>query len=261
MSFASSDTTAYSRTTGRNKRREKTTLDPAGRLEKLLQQIGVDISQTQLRAMLGTEGIGKLLNAQTRDAYSDESLAAEQSRIEGAGKLTDQESGFINDAASSSYRQGASQIDESTTLGLQQLRQELAPSRGLRSSDSPVIDRGSLIARQGMRQKGELGLGLQSQAARARLEFPLQRQAFQDQLRNNAFKNRLSLSGQSSQLGLNLSSLFNPAQFQRNFLDERLGSSFKITRGSGYQNFNSKSHTDNISKGASGGGGGGGGGG
>lgn len=258
MNFGSSDTTNMSRTRGRSKERANTSLDAAGSLEQLLQQIGVDISQTQLQALLGSQDFNQFLTGQAREGFSAESLAESEARANQAGQITDQEAGFIQDAASLGFQQGSSDIDRSTTLGLQQLRQELAPGRGLRSSDTPILDRGGQIVGAGIHQKGQLSLGLQGQAAQARLAFPLQRQAFQEQLRNRAFQNRLALSGQASQFGLGIAGLFNPAGFQSNFLNERIAGKDTITRRSGISDFHGKSHTDNISYGGGGGGGGGG---
>lgn len=228
--------------TGRSKEREIVDVEAAGELEQRLREIGVDISESQLRAMLGTEGLQSLLGSLSAQAFSPEALADIEKRAGEAGKLTPEEEKLISQAASLGFQQGASDIDSATQKGLQLLRQELAPSRGLRSTDTPILDRGGQIVGEGIRQKGQLGLGLQQQAAGARLAFPLQRQSFQEQLRNRAFQNRLALSGQALQGGLGLAGLFNPSSFANQFLQERLGGKDITTR----ESFKGRKRTDEI---------------
>jgi len=77
--------------------------------------------------------------------------------------------GIFDEAAGAGYQAGAFDIDNATRESLSMLRQELAPSLGLRSTDSPVIDRGGLVARQGILAKGSLQNTLRSQALTNRL--------------------------------------------------------------------------------------------
>lgn len=228
--------------TGRSKEREQVIVEEAGELEQRLRELGIDVSESQLRAMLNTEGLQSLLTNLSAQAFSPEALADIEKRAGEAGKLTNEEEKLIAQAASLGFQQGASDIDAATKQGLQLLRQELAPSRGLRSTDTPILDRGGNIVSEGVRQKGQLNLGLQQQAAGARLQFPLQRQAFQEQLRNQAFQNRLALSGQAGQLGLGLAGLFNPTGFMNQFLQERLGGKDTVTR----ESYRGRKRTDEI---------------
>lgn len=227
---------------GRSKEKEQVFVEEAGELEQRLREIGIDISESQLRAMLGTEGLQAFLSNLSQQAFSPEALADIEKRAGEAGKLTPEEERLISQAASLGFQQGASDIDSAMKQGLELLRQELAPSRGLRSTDTPILDRGGQIVGEGIRQKGQLGLGLQQQAAGARLQFPLQRQAFQEQLRNRAFQNRLMLSGQALQGGIGLSGLFNPTGFMNQFLQERLGGKDTTTR----KSYRGRERTDEI---------------
>ncbi len=242
MSIGSSSTSSgsgtdfFQRTKSSFKNRDITELEGAGALETRLREIGVDISEAQLRALQQTEGFQTLLSGIASDMLSPRALADAEKRAGEAGKLTDEEARLIDQAASLGFARGAADIDQATTEGLQLLREELAPSRGLRGSDSPIFERGGDIVAEGVRQKGQLGLGLQQQAAGQRLQFPLERQAFQENLRNAAFQNRLALSGQTVQGGLGLSGLFNPAGFSNQFLQERIAGRDTLRRGHGDSN-------------------------
>jgi hypothetical protein len=103
---------------------------------------------------------------------------------------------------------------------------------GLRPGDTPILDRGGLIAAEALRQQGVLGNVAGQAAAQARLSYPLaasqlqsqQTQAqqtfgnalsqFQQQLNQQAFQNRLLLSQQlggistqAGQFGLGLAGI------------------------------------------------------
>lgn len=114
-------------------------------------------------------------------------------------------------------------IQDFTQDQLEQLREELAPRLGLRSSDTPIIDRGGRIARESIRAAGQLA----GEEATARLNFPLQRRGVELQergfaanlgqsaaataegFRQRAFENRLALTGQITQSGLGLATAVN----------------------------------------------------
>jgi hypothetical protein len=93
--------------------------------------------------------------------------------------------GIFDEAAQASYQAGAGDIDNATRESLRLMREELAPSLGLRSTDSPIIDRGGLVARQGILAKGSL----------------------QNSLRAQALTNRLALLQGAGNLGLGLSGI------------------------------------------------------
>ena len=105
----------------------------------------------------------------------------------------------------------------------------------MRPGDTPILDRGGLIAAEALRQQGVLGNVAGQAAAQARLQYPLaasqlqsqQTQAqqtfgnalsqFQQQLNQQAFQNRLLLSqqlggisAQAGQFGLGLATGIQP---------------------------------------------------
>ena len=163
--------------------------------------------------------------AQRLGPIQDELLKAQLEEFRRGGAATPEQIARINEATTSGIAAGSGDIDIATQEGLALLRDELAPSLGLRSTDSPILDRGATLVREGVKQKSSLGLNLQAAGAAAKLNYPLaaqqvfgaQRQGqqdlnqsvlnFQEQLRQAAFQNRLSLTGQTVQGGLGLAGI------------------------------------------------------
>lgn len=145
--------------------------------------------------------------------------------IAGGYAATPQQISLIQQATQGAYNAGAANINQQTTQGLQQLRNELAPARGLRPNDTPIVDRGAQIVSQGNAALSSLNSQLQGQAAQQQLQYPLQvgaqnlaglglegqyatqQQAFLSQLQQQALQNRLSLAGALSGTGLNIAGL------------------------------------------------------
>ena len=119
----------------------------------------------------------------------------------------------IDALAEEAISAGMIDIERFQEQGLESIRNVLAPARGLRPEDSPIIDRGGEIVQEGARQFGQLSANVRGQAAAQKLAFPLQRRAadlaglgaqfgaatgladFQKSLRDTAFQNRLALGG------------------------------------------------------------------
>ena len=138
------------------------------------------------------------------------------------GKASDEEKRLIKEATDSALAQGESDINTASTEALKSVRDILAPSRGLRPTDTPIQDEANRIGAEGVRQKGQLSRGLRGAQATAELDFPLARgqfltevsgfasnlatasREFQASIRQQAFQNQLALSGlrQQGQLGL-----------------------------------------------------------
>ena len=147
-------------------------------------------------------------------------LEAELQRIQrGPGVATPEQLTAIEEARAAQVAAGEIDIERARTENLRVLREELAPRLGLRPGDTPILDRGGLIAAEALRQQGVLGNVAGQAAAQARLQFPLaasqlqsqQTQAqqtfgnalsqFQQQLNQQAFQNRLLLSQQLGGIG------------------------------------------------------------
>ena len=155
-------------------------------------------------------------------AAGDEMLEMELERIRQGPGATDEQKALINEATEAQIARGESDIQAFGENAVGMIREELAPSRGLRPSDTPIQDRGFRVGEEMTRQQGNLVTGLRGAQAQAELNFPLaaggQQAAwtqfqqglaqsgsnFQQQLAQNAQANRLNLFGQVGGLGLGL---------------------------------------------------------
>jgi len=116
--------------------------------------------QQQLTGISVQEQQAQLENIRNQQAY--------QAQLQQAAT---QSGGIFDQAASAGFTAGAGDIDNATRQSLVQLREELAPSLGLRSTDSPVLDRGGLVERQGILAKSSLANSLRAQALTNRLSL------------------------------------------------------------------------------------------
>lgn len=141
------------------------------------------------------------------------------------GAATDEQKALIADATQQSIDAGASDIDMQTQRGIGLISDELANSRGLRLSDSPITGEAALLARAGLDQKASLTKNLRAAQATSVLNYPLAvqqmqsginmgqqnltqaAQQFQAQLQQQAALNRQSLFGNTQQTGLGLASV------------------------------------------------------
>lgn len=128
------------------------------------------------------------------------------------GAATPAQEALIKQGIEAARTSGNAEIDRATQLGLEQLREELAPALGMRSTDSPILDRGARLGAEAVRGKSQLATSLAGAEASAKLNFPLAAsqvtssiglgqqgvaaaaQQFQQQLRDQALRNRLQLS-------------------------------------------------------------------
>ena len=109
---------------------------------------------------------------------------------------SDYETGLINQAIEMALASGKSDIDTAFQESLDILKQNLAPSLGLRPGDSPIIDRGGKLALEATRQKSQLSRGLRGQQAQ-----------FLQDLEQRSFSNRAQLLGAIQGGGLGLAGL------------------------------------------------------
>lgn len=217
--------------------------------EKQLLQAGIGISNEQLAAIRAQAGQQTIANqattplipgqtsqliemqrqaeaAQGRSAGAqptqDAALQRTAAMAAGGNAVTPQQAALIDQATNSALALGRSQITAQSQDQLNQLRDTLAPSRGLRTTDTPILDRGDIIGQAGVRSMSDLAQSLSGQNAQARLAYPLQanqlstsqnqnvlnftqsNDQFAQQLAESAFQNRLRLTGQTSSQGLGL---------------------------------------------------------
>lgn len=155
---------------------------------------------------------------------------------------TPEQSAQIDAATGAAFDKGKQQVQDFSTDALDQLRTSLSPSLGLRPTDTPITDRGGLIAREGIRQVGQLSSSLAEANANAKLNYPLAASQvsqagagfagnlkaasdqFQASLQDAAAANRIRLLGSAGDvigggtnqgIGLVSGSRGNPLSFQR----------------------------------------------
>lgn len=158
---------------------------------------------------------GAQLDSQIRNLPIQEELLQRQlDEIRRGGRATDEQKALIGEIANRALEAGESDIGNFLQRGLGQIREELAPARGLRPTDSPMIDAGGELAMEALRQQGLLTSNIRGAQANAELNFPLnasqvygQANQWQQQfnqgmnqflagMRQNAVQNRAQLMGQ-----------------------------------------------------------------
>lgn len=184
------------------------------------------------------------LDAQMRMLPIQEELMQMQlDEIRRGGAATEEQKRLIGEITDRAIQTGDIDIGRFMDQGFTQLREELAPARGLRPTDSPVLDAGGQILEEALRQKGQLTSQMRGAQANAELNFPLNAsQVFSQQnqwqqnfsaqagqylmgLRQTADQNRQQLMGQlftapmsAGEQGLNLINASRPSavSFPRN---------------------------------------------
>ena len=109
---------------------------------------------------------------------------------------SDYETGLINQAIEMALASGTSDINTAFQESLDILKQNLAPSLGLRPGDTPILDRGGKLALEASRQKTQLSRGLRGQQAQ-----------FLQDLEQRSFSNRAQLLGAIQGGGLGLAGM------------------------------------------------------
>ena len=168
----------------------------------------------------------------------------EMQRIRSGGAATPEQIANINAAAQAEMESGLSDINRSALSQMQMVGTELAPRLGLHRSDTPILDRGNRIGAEAVNAAGRLSSDVRGRAAQAQLNYPLaanqvmsgMSQAQQGigysradvlaNLNQQAFQNRLALTGQVGQQGLGLATGYNVPAAQQS-LRPTLASSSK----------------------------------
>ncbi len=205
--------------TGENK---QTTIQGASEAEKLLQSLGIDLTKLQFGNVQSQSTFQDFLNQQSKDLFSPEALGETEALAQSAGQISSDEEAMIRQIEEYSLASGESDINRYTTEGLDFLKERTAPSRGLRFGDTPILDRGGEIVGEGVRQKAQLGRDVYGRGAKQRLDYPLERQKFQESLRENSRRYRLGLTQTAGELGLGLSGQGDLYGQQKLFLSDRL---------------------------------------
>ena len=155
---------------------------------------------------------------------------AQLEQIRNGGRATPEQLAAIKEAADRGIEAGSADIDMHTQRGIGLISDELANSRGLRLTDTPILREATLLTQSGEDQKSNLVKSMRANEANAAVNYPLAAsgvtnavlsndasitnaaQNFQAQLRQQAQANRLALTGSGSVgSGIGLSSGYSPA--------------------------------------------------
>lgn len=182
----------------------------------------------RLGGELGAESEARAAATETAAPFFDVTQDVVQQQAEAAAKgvaATPEQRALIREQAEQAIRAGESDIQRFLQTSGETLREELAPQLGLRPSDAPIYDRGQRVREEATRQQGQLVRNVRQSEAAQTLQFPLQAaqvetgqrtaagtmseaaRQFQQQLAQQAFQNRLALTGQTGTQGLQLASL------------------------------------------------------
>lgn len=179
----------------------------------------------------------------------EELLNLQMQNIRSGGAATPEQEARIKAATDAGITAGSADIDLATQRGIGLISDELANARGLRLSDSPIKGEAALLAREGEGQKSSLIKTMRAAEATAKLNFPLAAsqitsginlstqnvadaaRQFQSELRQRAFQNRLTLTGQTAQTGIGLASIGDPSNTIRGL--QSLRGSSQTSTGSG----------------------------
>ena len=114
------------------------------------------------------------LDAQMRMMpIQEELLQMQLDEIRRGGRATEEQKRLIGEITDRAIETGDIDINRFLNQGLGQIREELAPARGLRPTDSPMLDAGGRVLEEAIRQKGQLTSQMRGAQANAELNFPL----------------------------------------------------------------------------------------
>jgi len=120
-------------------------------------------------------------NVLQQDPGLDAIRQQEFNSILGGTEASDEQRRLIGQGINLGIQQGSSDISNFAAEQLEQIRNVLAPGRGLRPTDTPILDRAGKVAETAIREQASLVRNLRAQEAQSLLEFPLQANEAQSQ--------------------------------------------------------------------------------
>ena len=193
-----------------------------------LRQVGRDFTAMNAAItpeMRAAQAKQEMERSQRLGTTLDQGLQFTIDQLRQGGRATPEQLASIREATTRGIEAGSGDIDVSTQRGIGLIADELANARGLRLTDTPILREATLLARSGQDQKAGLIRNLRASEASAALNYPLavqQQQSainlgqqnviqnakqFQEQLQQQAYQNRLALTGQTAQNWLGLSAI------------------------------------------------------
>ena len=209
--------------------------------------------QAELEESIGTLSLESLQQdaerAKRLGPVQDELLQLQLDSLRRGGAATPEQIAQIKQATDAGIASGSADIDLQTQRGIGLISDELANSRGLRMTDTPILREATLLTRAGDDQKAGLVRNLRSAEMTARLNHPLavqqiqsginlnqqsvanNAQQFQAELRNRAYQNRLALTGNAGNFGIGLASISNGNGALNSLTQSRMNSGTRTTTG------------------------------
>jgi len=218
-------------------------------LEKYALMVDQDFAEMQSPAYQEMKAKQQLLDTANIDAQlrnlpmQEELLQRQLDEIRRGGAATDEQKRLIKDVADRALDAGSTDISRFMGTGLDQIRNQMAPARGMRPDDGPMQEAAQRVLEEAVRQQGQLSQQVRGAQSQAELNFPLAagqvtnqanqwQQGFnQDMnqflsgLKTQAAQNRTALMGQlfsapmtAGDRGMNLISATrpNPVNFTQN---------------------------------------------
>jgi len=184
-------------------------------------------------------------------------LGSELDAILQGVRLTPEQDALISQNANASIEAGLSDIGRFRDESLRTLAQETAIGRGLRPEDTPILDVGGRIANESSRQASQLISTIRANEAAQKLQYPLTAGQFQSErtqaqqtlgqstmqlienLRQQAFANRMALITGTGALGTNVATIGPNASTLQGLQQLRQGSATTTTKtkGGGFTDF------------------------
>jgi hypothetical protein len=161
--------------------------------------------------------------ARRQEQSQDQLLQTQLGIINRGGLASPEQQELIRQQAAEAQGLARGDIQESLRQNLRIVGEELAPSLGLRGTDTPILDRGQRLAEQAITQEAQAGRAIRAAELGAQLnagtqvaglasqqqQFAESARNFQEQLRQQAFQNRLGLVSEAARFGLGLSGIGN----------------------------------------------------
>jgi hypothetical protein len=229
---------------GGSKSYSKPVVIPFTENELEAQGMNLEMMQIQLNSMFGAVSVNDMLQSFFGPILSQQAsqMGASAENVDIAqNRLMEiiSNTGITDDQRELLDRIEATEIDKirsDTRDNLELLRTELAPSRGFRASDTPIVDRGQRIAEAGIEAESQV----RAARSQAELQLPFQEiettGSFLSELQNMNFMNQLRFGQQAVGSGLSLAGLGDIAaqsQALRPIVGQKSkGKSFNVAGGS-----------------------------
>lgn len=178
--------------------RSSTKLPPPTEEEQAVTEALVDAVSSQLGAIQQQVEVQRQLFESFPNLFTQAEQAAEATSA--IPEITDEERRLVEEQVQEQLELGETDITRFRDEGLRQIRDVLAPSRGLFTEDSPILNAAADVVQEAQIQQGQLGRSLRSQG----IDRLFDRQLLRAELAQNAFRNRLNLAGSAGSIGLGL---------------------------------------------------------